>query len=323
MLFSQLAHTDLRVSRVCMGTMTFGSQADEAESQRIVDLCLDNQVNFFDTANVYNQGLSETIVGKTLGARRRDIVLASKVRGQMKTPTEYGGLAPQAIRKAIGDSLRRLGTDYLDIYYLHMPDNEARIEETLETMDQLRREGKIRYIGVSNYSSWQMCEMHWMCEKNGWQKPRIAQPMYNLVARGIEQEYVAFTQRFGISNVCYNPLAGGLLTGKQIKEQGPLANTRFDKNEMYLNRYWNDQHFQCVEELKKIAQKAGITLVQLAIRWLVQQEAAHCLILGASRAEQLRENLQTIETPALEPQVLEACDLAWKKLRGPAPVYNR
>jgi aryl-alcohol dehydrogenase-like predicted oxidoreductase len=306
-----------------MGTMTFGSQADPAEAQRIVDLCFDKEVNFFDTANVYNQGLSEQILGKALGARRKNIILASKVRGQMKTPGEYGGLSRGAIRKAIADSLTRLGTDYLDIYYLHMPDYETPVEETLETMDQLCQEGKIRYIGVSNYSAWQMCEMHGICEKNGWQKPWIAQPMYNLVARGIEQEYVPFTRHFGISNVCYNPLAGGLLTGKQSKEQGPLANTRFDKNEMYLKRYWNDQHFQSVKELERIAQTAGITLVQLAIRWLLQQEGSHCVILGASRAEQLAENLQTIETPALEPSVLEACDLVWKKLRGPAPVYNR
>ena len=323
MLFSHLDHTDLHVSRACMGTMTFGSQADPAEAQRIVDLCFDNGVNFFDTANVYNQGLSEEIAGKVLGPRRKDVILASKVRGQMKAPSEYGGLSRNAIRKAIVDSLTRLGTDYLDIYYLHMPDYDTPVEETLETMDQLRQEGKIRYIAVSNYSAWQMCEIHWICEKNGWQKPWIAQPMYNLVARGIEQEYIPFTRHFGISNVCYNPLAGGLLTGKQKKEQGPLSNTRFDRNEMYLKRYWNDQHFQSVEELKNVAQTAGVTPVQLAIRWLVQQEAANCIILGASRAEQLQETLQAFESPALEPSVLESCDLAWKKLRGPAPFYNR
>lgn len=323
MPFCQLTHTDLHVSRVCMGTMTFGSQADLTEAHRIVDLCLDSEVNFFDTANVYNQGLSEQILGKVLGARRKDIILASKVRGRMTTPSEYGGVSREAIRKALGDSLTRLGTDYLDIYYLHHPDYDTPVEETLETMEQLRREGKIRYIGVSNFSAWQICEIHWICEKNGWQKPWISQPMYNLVARGIDQEYLPFTRRFGVSNICYNPLAGGLLTGKQSKEQGPLVNTRFDKNAMYLSRYWNDQHFQSVEELKKIAQTAELTLVQLAIRWLLQQNGANCIILGASRTEQLKENLQAVDKPSLDPAFLEACDLVWKKLRGPAPIYNR
>jgi 1-deoxyxylulose-5-phosphate synthase len=249
-----------------MGTMTFGSQVDKAEAQGMVAMCIASGVNFFDTANVYNQGASEEILGQVLGEQRKDVIVATKVRGKMQGPGEYEGLSKESIRVALEHSLRRLGTDYIDLYYLHQPDYNTPIEETLETMDALRREGKIRYTGASNFSAWQLCEMHWICEKNGWQPPLVAQPMYNLLARGIEQEYLSFTRRFEVANVCYNPLAGGLLSGKQSQEQGPLANTRFDGNAMYLNRYWHKQYFDAVEELRRIAKDAGLTLVQLADR---------------------------------------------------------
>ncbi len=171
-----------------MGTMTFGSQVDESESRRMVDLCLDVGINFFDTANVYNQGRSEEILGAALGPKRKQVVLASKVRGRMKQEPSYGGLSRPAIRRGIDESLARLGTDYLDIYYLHLPDYETPIEETFEPLEELRQEGKIRYTATSNYSAWQLCEIFWLCEKNGYQPPRISQPMYNILTRGIEQD---------------------------------------------------------------------------------------------------------------------------------------
>lgn len=319
----RIAHTDLEVSRACMGAMTFGSQADLEESKRIAARCFDAGINFFDTANVYNQGESERIVGRVLGARRKDVILASKARGAMGKPVEYAGLSRDAIRKALEASLRRLNTDYLDVYYLHQPDYGVPIEETLEVMDELRREGKVRYPATSNYSAWQICEIHCICEKNGYAKPWLAQPMYNLTARGIEQEYLAYTKRAGISNVCYNPLAGGMLTGKQRKEAAPVPGTRFDGNEMYLKRYWHDPFFGAVDELRAIAAEAGLSLVQLAFAWILQQEQAHCVILGASRLEQLEENLKAFDTPPLTESQIEACDSVWQKLRGPAPVYNR
>lgn len=319
----KIAHTGLEVSRVCMGTMTFGSQADLDESARIVDRCLDAGVNFFDTANIYNQGLSEEMLGRILGARRKDIVLASKVRGAMGKPPQYVGLSREAIRKGVEASLRRLNTDYLDIYYLHQPDYDTPIEDTLDAMEELRREGKIRYPATSNYSAWQLCEMHGICEKRGYEKPWIAQPMYNLSARGIEQEYLPFTDKVGISNVCYNPLGGGLLTGKHRKGEAPLPGTRFDGNEMYLKRYWHDPYFEAVSEWEEIAKEGGISMVQLAFAWLLRQKQAHCIIVGASRLDQLEQNLAALETEALTPEQLAACDRVWRKLRGPTPFYNR
>ena len=234
-----------------------------------------------------------------------------------------GGLSPSAVRRAIDGSLSRLTTDYLDIYYLHQPDYKTPIEETLAVMDSLRREGKIRYLATSNYSAWQLCEILWLSEKNAWQPPWISQPRYNLLARSIEEEFLSFTARFGVSVACYNPLAGGLLTGKQSFQKGPAAGTRFDRNPAYLKRFWRPEYFEAVEKLKPIAQKAGTTLVGLALRWLTQQQAVDSIIIGASTFEQLEENLLAAEGSALDSEVIEACDQVWQALRGPAPKYNR
>ena len=319
----KLPHTDLEVSRACMGTLTFGSQADESESRRMVDLCLDQGINFFDTANVYNQGRSEEILGAALGPKRSQVVVASKVRGRMKQEPSYGGLSRAAIRRGIEESLARLGTDYLDIYYLHLPDYETPIEETLETVEQLRREGKIRYSATSNYSAWQLCEIFWLCEKNGYQPPWVSQPMYNMLARGIEQEYLTFAKRFEVGVVAYNPLAGGLLTGKHSPDKGPLEGTRFDGNKIYQNRYWHEGCFRAVEELKAIAERDGRGLIELAFNWVFARDGVDAVILGASRAEQLESNLRAIKGPPLDASTLEQCDEVWKRLRGPTPIYNR
>ena len=319
----RIAHTDLEVTRVCMGAMTFGSQADREESRRIVDRCLDVGINFFDTANVYIQGKSEELLGEALGSRRQDIILASKVRGVMKVPTDHSGLSREAIRCALNASLDRLQTDYLDIYYLHLPDYETPIEESLAAMDELKQEGKIRYLATSNYSAWQMCEMFTICEREGYAKPWIAQPMYNLAARGIEQEYMAFTNKYGISNIVYNPLAGGLLTGKQKRNSAPLANTRFDGNQMYLDRFWHNAYFDAVAEVKAIAQDENMTPIDMAFRWLLAQEQVHCILLGASSLNQLDQNLEALKASPLTNEQLSACDEVWHKLRGPTPNYNR
>ena len=323
MEFRTLPKTGLRVSRLAFGTMTFGAQTDEATAQRIMDCCLDAGINFIDTANVYNGGAAETIVGKTLRGRRDKVILASKVRGKMGGAPDEMGLSRTAIRKAIDASLTRLGTDYLDLYYLHMPDYDTPIEETLETMEELVRAGKLRFPAVSNYAAWQVAEILWICEKRGYHPYFISQPMYNLIARGIEDEYLPFCQRFGVAVVPYNPLAGGLLTGKHSRQGGPTPGTRFDGNKMYQARYWLDDDFAAVEELRSIAAEAGKTLVELALQWLLTQPAVDSIILGASRLEQLQENLKAAESARLDKSVLERCDAVWKRLRGVTPKYNR
>jgi aryl-alcohol dehydrogenase-like predicted oxidoreductase len=302
--------------------MTFGGQTDEAEAERIVGRALDAGVNFFDTANVYNHGASERITGKLLKGRRHKVVLASKVRAKMGEAANECGLSRAAIVKAVDETLARLGTDYLDLYYLHMPDYTVPIEETLAAMDKLVSAGKVRYPATSNYAAWQVTQMLWVAERYNYQPAYVAQPMYNLLARGIEQEFLPMCREFGISTVVYNPLAGGLLTGKHRREQ-PAPGTRFDNNQMYLDRYWHSAYFDAVEDLRKAAERAGRSLVSVALNWLLHHTTADCAILGASRAEQLAENLRTLADGPLDAETLAACDAAWANLRGVTPKYNR
>jgi aryl-alcohol dehydrogenase-like predicted oxidoreductase len=301
--------------------MTFGSQVDASEAQRIVDFSLANEVNFFDTANVYNQGESERILGSSIAGRRAGIVLASKVRGKM-TADGYEGLSRAAIFRAVDASLKRLGTDYLDIYYLHHPDYAVPIEESLETMERLVEAGKIRFPALSNYAAWQVTEAQWIASDKGYTPATVTQPLYNLLARGLEQEYLPMCRRFGVFTCIYNPLAGGLLTGKQ-QETHPLPGTRFDNNRTYLNRYWHPAFFEAVGELSAAAAAHGRSLVSVALNWLWHHTHADCIILGASRLDQYRQNLAALEDGPLHPDLLGVCDAVWAKLRGVTPQYNR
>jgi aryl-alcohol dehydrogenase-like predicted oxidoreductase len=302
--------------------MTFGNQTDQAAAARMIDLCLESGVNFLDTANVYNKGASEEMLGRLLGSRRRNFVLASKVRNKMGDAPDLSGLSRPAILRAIDDSLRRLQTDYLDLYYLHLPDSSVPIEESLDAMNEVVRQGKVRYLASSNYSAWQMTEMFWIADRKSYPAPWVAQPMYNLIARGIEQEYLPMCKQFGVSNIVYNPLAGGLLTGKH-KREAPIPGTRFDKNKMYLNRYWHPADFDAVDRLREVAQEAGRSLLSLSLNWLYHHTAIDCIILGASKVEHLEQNLAALREGPLAAETVQACDQVWTELRGPTPNYNR
>jgi aryl-alcohol dehydrogenase-like predicted oxidoreductase len=317
-----LPHTDLTVSRACYGTMTFGKQSDQALSTRLVDQCIEAGINFFDTANAYSYGVAETILGNALKGRRDRVVLASKVGFKAGDAPGDSGLNRESILKAIDASLQRLQTDYLDLYYLHVPDWTTPIDESLEAMDQILRAGKARYLACSNYAGWQVVEMHWIGQQRGYQAPHISQPMYNLLARGIEQEYLAMCKRFEVATVVYNPLAGGLLTGKHRKER-PIPGTRFDANQLYLDRYWHPAYFEAVDELKSIAAAGGRTMVDMALNWVLHHTAADCAIIGASTEDQLAQNLAALEKGPLSADVVTACDGVWNRLRGITPNYNR
>jgi aryl-alcohol dehydrogenase-like predicted oxidoreductase len=317
-----LPHTDLTVSRACFGTMTFGGQTAEPEAARMIDLCLDRGINFFDTANVYTQGDSESILGRLLKGRRDRVVLASKAGNKNGIPPDASPLSRKGILANIELSLKRLQTDYLDIYYQHLPDYAAPLEETMEAMNELVRAGKVRYLATSNYAAWQVERTLWIADKNRYAAPHISQPMYNLLARGIEQEYVPFCKEFGVSMIVYNPLAGGMLTGKQHRDR-PIAGTRFDNNQMYLDRYWHPAYFDAVDELQRVAGAAGRTLVDLALNWLLFHSATDCVILGASKVAHLEQNLDVIGRAPLPEEALSAIDQVWRNLRGVTPKYNR
>ena len=323
MEYRVLPNTELRVSRLSFGTMPFGSQADQATSTSMVDQCLDAGINFFDTANMYNKGVAETFLGNALKGRRNRVILTTKARNKMGDGPDDAGLSRAALHKALDASLKRFQTDYVDVYYLHWPDYEVPIEETLAAMDEFVRAGKVRHIAVSNYAAWQVCEILWVCQKNGFAPPYISQPMYNLVARGIEEAYLPFCARFKVAVIPYNPLAGGLLTGKHSPQSGPISGTRFDKNDLYMRRYWHEDYFAAVEELKTIARDAGKTLVELSLQWLLSQAAVDSVILGASRPAQLAENLKSCEGGPLDQPTLDRCDAVWKRLKGLTPKYNR
>jgi aryl-alcohol dehydrogenase-like predicted oxidoreductase len=288
----------------------------------MVDLCLERGINFIDTANAYNAGTTEEILGRVLAGRRDKIVLASKVFNKMGDGPDDRGLSRAAISKAIDASLRRLKTDYLDLYYLHQPDYAVPLEESLGVMDELVRAGKVRFVGASNYASWQLAAMLWLAEKNGWQPVTVVQPMYNLLARGIEQELLPMCKNYGLAVVPYNPLAGGLLTGKHTAA-APIPDTRFERMPIYKDRYWHQANFEAVQELTKIAKAAGRSLTRLSLGWLLHNPAVTSVIIGASRIEQLKDNLAALEDKPLAAETISACDEVWKKLRGITPQYNR
>ena len=323
MEYQTLRGTGITVSRVSLGTMTFGQQVDEATAIRMVDMAIDAGVNFIDEADVYAKGKSEEIVGKALKGKRDRIVLAGKVCNFVgEDEIKDVGLHRWHVIRGVEASLRRLGTDCLDICYLHRPDHKTPIEETMAAFDTLVQQGKVVYVGMSNHAAWQVCEALWKCDVNRWVPPVVIQVPYNLVTRSIDEECVVFSQKLNIGLVAYNPLVGGILSGKHSRDKVPEKGTRFDYNQEYYGRFWQDSNFEAVEELKMIAADAGRSLIELALQWVVSQDCVDSMILGASKIEQLEENLKAAEGK-LDEGTLEACDEVWRKVRGTHFKYNR
>ena len=317
-----LRGTGTTVSQVCLGTMTFGQQVDEKEADRILGIAMDGGVNFVDTADVYVEGQSEIITGNILKGKRDQVVLASKVGSPSKDEhPRTSGLNKWHILKGVEESLKRLQTDCLDILYLHRPDRDTPVEEALEACDILVRQGKAHYIATSNHSSWKMMELSLKSEYKGYSKPCVAQLPYNLITRGIEDECLEYCETHNVGLVVYNALAAGLLTGKHSAEK-PLEGSRFDYSKMYFDRYFNNTNFQAIAALTQVADHAGISLAELALRWLAAQPLVDSILLGASRAEQMEQNLKSLQG-GLDPEVIEACDQVWQHIRGGHFRYYR
>lgn len=313
-----------RTGSVALGAMTFGAQVDEVEASRMVAACRDAGITMFDTSNNYAGGRSEEILGRLVRPFRDEILLATKGGSPVGQRADaLPGLSRSAVTKSVDDSLRRLATDRIDVYYLHRPDRNTPVAETLETLADLVAEGKIRSYGQSNFAAWQVTEMIYLCRANGWPEPLISQQVYNLLARRIEAEYEECAVNFGLFSITYNPLAGGLLSGKHRREVPAAPDSRFTK-EYYRTRYWNKVHFVAVERLRTIAADAGLSLVQLAYRWVLSRELTDAVLIGASSLDQLRVNLDAVGGPALSEEVLAACDAVWVDLlHGAAVAYNR
>lgn len=322
MQYNNLPGTSLKISLLCLGTMMFGEQTNETDSLKIMDYAYEHGMNFFDTANVYNLGESERIVGKGLKGRRDEIILATKVRGKMGENPNDAGLSRRNILSSVDASLKRLETDYIDIYYMHAPDYETSMEESLETMSALVKSGKIRYIGVSNFAAWQIADMLSICDKRNYVSPIITQNVYNAITRGIEAELIPFLKEHNIGMSIYNPIAGGFLAGKH-KPGNPSENTRFSNNKSYYDRYWSDENFTAVEKLTEIATKHNLSILQLAMKWCAGQKSVTSIITGVSRLSQIEQNIASVEGDPLDAETLAQCNEVWHSLAGTRFGYNR
>jgi aryl-alcohol dehydrogenase (NADP+) len=311
MKYTRLGRTGLKVSTICLGTMTFGRQADEAEGHRIMDRALDGGVNFFDTADVYPMGVdevgtTEAIVGSGLPPHRHEIVLATKCAGRMGPGANDVGTNRRHIFDAVHASLRRLRTDYIDLYQVHSFDPTTPLDETLRALEDLVRSGIVRYIGCSNFAAWQLAKALWISDRQGIARFDCIQPRYNLIFREIERELLPLCADQGVGVIVYNPLAGGLLTGKH-QRGAPAPDTRFGLSEMYAQRYWHDRNFDADDPLATIARGHDRDPATFAVAWTLANPAVTSAIVGASRAEQLENTLPAADV-ALGGVALAACD---------------
>jgi aryl-alcohol dehydrogenase-like predicted oxidoreductase len=322
MQYKKMGRTGLKISEITLGTMIFGQQVDEAESLKIMDLAFEKGINSFDTADGYAGGRSEEIVGKALKNKRHSVVLASKVASKQGPGLNDSGLSREHILQAVENSLRRLGTDYLDIYYAHHPDPTTPIDETLRAFDSLVQQGKVRYAACSNYRAGQLVRALAVSEQRNLVRFDCIQTVYNLITRDIEVELLPTCADEGVGVVVYNPLAAGLLTGKHNGNQPPPADTRFGQNPMYLERYWSPVNFTAVEHLKQIAAANNRKPAQFALAWVLGNPGIASAIVGASSAAQLAENLGALDVK-LSPDETKACDDVWLELRPPRFFYGR
>lgn len=322
MKYNILKGTGLEVSNICLGTIMYGGQVAENDGVYLTHYALDQGVNLVDTSNSYFEGRSEEIVGKALKGRRDDVILSTKAGFAMGQKPNEKGLSRKHVMQQVEDSLRRLDTDYIDIYFMHLPDYNTPVEESLETYSQLVRSGKVRYIGMSNHAAWQVAKAHHTAKDMGLVLPTVCEMVYNLLTRGIEGEFLPFAREYNKSVITYNPLAAGMLSGKH-KRGAPPENSRFTILKAYAPRYWRDDNFDAVEMLEKIAEEEGISLVELAMGWCMQQPGVDSVITGFSRFEQLEQNLKCSEQSPLSQAAAEACDEVWKQVSGNRFKYNR
>ena len=300
----RLGRTGLQVSKLCLGTMTFAGQCDEATSLSIMDAAAEAGITFIDTADIYplghfdRAGATEEVVGRWLKGKRHDFVLATKCNYPMGKQRFHGGNSRRHILDAVDASLRRLGTDFIDVYQLHAPDPETPIEESLAALDSLVQAGKVRYAGLSNFAAWELARANGKAEANRWARIDSIQPRYNLLYRVPERELLALCEIDGIGVIPYNPLAGGLLTGKHRVDAEPATGTRFtlgSAGSFYRSRYWHPDEFAAVEAIAEVASELGISLVTLSVAWVLANPTVTAPIIGASRPEQLADNVAALD----------------------------
>ena len=320
----KLGRTGLKVSRLCLGTMTFGNQCDIKQSHQILDYALESGISFLDTADIYpangvpeDIGKTERIVGEWIGPKRDDVVLATKCFAPTGPNPWQGGASRRNIRDSVEASLKRLQTDYIDLYQIHFPDFATPIDETLEALDDLIHQGKILYAGCSNYPAWYLALAIGVSEVKDIVRFDCVQPRYNLLFREPERDLYGLCDFKDIAVIPYNPLAGGLLTGKHSRE-APNEGSRFTlkggQGQRYMDRYWANVFHEAVDQIRPVAQEVGISLAQLAIGWVLANPTVTSPIVGATNPQQLDDAIRAEENP-LDKDVIAVLDEITREFR--------
>lgn len=306
---------------LAVGTMNFGGRTDATEAARIVACALEHGLTFFDTANLYGDGASERVLGAALRGRRTEVGLATKA-GLARVKGKPEGLSRAALFAAVDASLQRLGTDSVDLLYLHQPDPATPAEETLEALAALLQAGKIRHWGVSNHAAWQLLELLGLAARAGLPPPAASQVLYNLLVRQLDVEYLPFRRRHPVHTSVYNPLAGGLLSGRYGPGASIPAGSRFAGNRFYQRRYWSDALLAHAARLEALAKSEGLSLLELAYGWLAQRDGVDSILVGPGSVAHLEAALAAVQR-TLPPALLSRVDDAQRELLGTDATYAR
>lgn len=295
MEYRTLGRSGVKVSPLCLGCMNFGGPTDEDESIRIIHQAIDAGINFIDTANVYNDGVSEQIVGKALKGKRDQVVLATKVHGRMGEGPNDRGNSRFHIMQQVDNSLERLQTDHIDLYQLHRPDPSTPIDEQLSALNDLVRDGKVRYLGTSTFPAWQLCEALWRSDALNLERFVCEQPPYSIFARTIEKRVLRFCQEYGIGVIPWSPLAGGWLTGKYRKGQPLPDESRGDRRDWDLQGTGAQKKLEAVESLLELAEGCGASLSQFSLAWVLANPVVTSPIIGPRTVDQLVDNIGALD----------------------------
>lgn len=315
---NQLGTTGLQVSELCFGTMSFGGDADEAEASKMFGACRNAGINFFDCADVYSNGAAEQILGKLIASERDELIITSKCFGHVGKDINAGGANRRHILKAVENSLTRLGTDRLDVLFMHRWDNTVPLEETLRALEKLVADGKVLHLGASNYAAWQVAKGLGISERQGWPRFDVLQPMYSLVKRQSEVELFPLAQAEKLGVISYSPVGGGLLSGKYTAGNKP-SQARLSTNKMYSARYGVPWVFETAEKFTALAKAQNIHPVSLAVKWAGAHPAVTCPIIGARHLEQLQPSLSSVDIDMTEELYQQVSALSPK----PAPATDR
>jgi aryl-alcohol dehydrogenase-like predicted oxidoreductase len=302
MQYRQLGKSGLLVSELCFGAMTFGANGywevvgglRQTAAQRLVDTAIDGGINFFDTADVYSHGQSEEILGKTLQDKRDHVVLATKVRGRMSANINDVGLSRRHIIRSCENSLKRLGTDYIDLYIVHSFDFMTPLEETLSALNDLVHQGKVRYLGCSNYFAWQLMKALSISERHHWEKFVSLQAYYSLVARDVEYELAPLCEDQGLGLTPWSPLTAGFLSGKYPRGSRAFEEGRRNREQQNFLRFDEDKGYAILDEVQRIAGERGVTAAQVSLNYLLRKPVVSSVLIGATKPEQLADNLKSV-----------------------------